>query len=191
MPHEPLMDLDNPNEYRRKSRAVEVFFGLLLLAVIVTSIALTGRTTIELKSHGPAPTIEAAGWVNGDAPTKESLAGKVIVVEVWATWCDPCRQMLPHMVEIHNQFADRGVVFIGLTSEGEDKVETMQSILQSAGARWLNGWGARQTIKEFGNEMIPWAYVIGTNGQILWTSADGGDLPEILEQALKQSDSRS
>ncbi|MBC7820946.1 MAG: TlpA family protein disulfide reductase [Planctomycetaceae bacterium] len=191
MPHDPPMDPDLPNEFQQKSHASTVFFCLLLLAVFVTALSWSGKRGRELKPKGQAPTLEAAGWVNGEAPTKESLAGKVVVVEVWATWCGPCRKMLPHMVKLNNQFEDRGVIFIGLTSEGEDKVETIQSILQNAGAHWRNGWGAGQTIQELGTEFLPSAYVIGPNGQIMWSSADGGDLPEILEQILKQVDSRS
>ncbi len=191
MSHEPQMDPDLPNEFRRTSHAGKMFFGLLLLAVVVSALSWFGKPAVELWPHGPAPTIAAAGWVNGEAPTKESLAGKVVVIDVWATWCRPCLSALPHMVELHDQFADRGVVFIGLTSEGEKEQGKIQSILQKAGARWPNGWGAGPTMQELHNEYLPCVYVIGKNGQIMWTTSDGGDLPDILEQLLKQGDSRT
>jgi len=191
MPNEPLMDPDLPNEFRRKSHAGKVFFGLLLLAVAMSSLSWFGKTGVELRPQGPAPTIAAEGWLNGEAPTQEYMAGKIVVIEVWATWCDPCRKMLPHMVELHHQFADRGVVFIGLTSEGESKVETIQNVLHNAGARWRNGWGAGPTLLELEAEYVPKVYVVGRNGQIVWTTSDGGDLSEVLEAALKQTDSRS
>ncbi len=185
MPHEPTMDPDLPNEYRRSSHAGKVFFGLALLAVVVTSLSWFGKPSGDLRPHGPAPTIAAAGWVNGEAPTKNSLAGKVVVIDVWATWCGPCLRAMPHMVELHDQFADRGVVFIGLTSEGEEQKSKIQSILQRAGVRWPNGWGAGQTMLELRNEYLPCVYVIGKNGQIMWTTSDGGDLPDVLNQLLK------
>ncbi len=192
MPHEPQMDPDLPNEFRRASHAGKVFFGLLLLAVVVTALSWFGKPEDGgLRPQGPAPTIAAAGWVNGEAPTKESLAGKVVVIDVWATWCGPCLKALPHMVELHDRFADRGVVFIGLSSEGEEEQAKIQSILKRAGARWPSGWGAGQTMQDLHNEYLPWVYVIGKNGQIMWTTADGGDLSDVLEQLLKQGDSRS
>lgn len=194
MPHDPHMDPDIPNQFQRTSRAGPVFFGLLLLAVAVTAISWLGRPGKRdgsLRPHGPAPKIAAAGWVNGEAPTPESLTGKVIVIDVWATWCQPCRDALPHMVELHEKFSDRGVVFIGLTDEGAGKLEAIQSVLRRAGARWPNGWGARQTIQDLGAEYLPSVYVIGTNGQIRWTSDDRGELSEVLEQLLKSADSRS
>ena len=192
MPHDPQMDSDLPNEFRRTSHAGKMFFGLLLLAVVVTALSWFGKPRDgELRPQGPAPTIAAAGWVNGEAPTKESLAGKVVVIDVWATWCGPCLKALPHMVELHDQFAERGVVFIGLTSEGEEQQAKIQSIMQKAGARWPTGWEAGATMQELHNEYLPWVYVIGKNGQIMWTTADGGDLSDVLEQLLKQGDSRS
>ncbi len=190
MPHDLQMDPDLPNEFRRTSHAGKMFFGLLFLAVVVTSLSWFGKPGDgELRPQGPAPTIAAAGWVNGEAPTKESLAGKVVVIDVWATWCGPCLRALPHMVELHDQFAERGVVFIGLTSEGEENLETIQRVLNKVDARWPNGWGAGPTMLELHNEYLPWVYVIGKNGKIMWTTADGGDLSNVLEQLLKQGGS--
>ena len=193
MPHDPPMDPDNPNEFQRKSHASSVFFGLSLLAVVLIALAWPGHRDQSPKfiPKGRAPTIEAAGWLNGEAPTQESLAGKVVVIEVWATWCGPCRKMLPHLVELHERFADRGVVFIGLTTEGANKVATIRSILDQAGARWLNGWGAGKTVEALEAEYLPKSYVIGPNGVIVWTSDDSGDLGDALEKFLKQIDSRS
>jgi thiol-disulfide isomerase/thioredoxin len=186
MPHESEMDPDVPNEFRRESHAGKVLIGLLLLALGVTLLSwFISPGNGLLKSHGPAPSITAAGWVNGAAPTKESLAGKVVLIDVWATWCGPCLRAMPHMVELHDQFADRGVVFIGLTSEGEEDQAKIQSVLQKADARWPTGWGAIQTMRDLHNEFLPCIYVIGKNGQIMWTTEDGGDLPQVLEQLLK------
>jgi uncharacterized protein (TIGR03435 family) len=58
-----------------------------------------------------------AGEINWD-----KLKGKVVVLEFWATWCGPCVKAIPHLNELVEQFKDKPVVFISVTSENEDVV---------------------------------------------------------------------
>ncbi len=188
------MDPDFPNQYRRKkSRAGQKFFGLLALAVAVASVPWLVKRGAELIPKGPAPEIVAAGWVNGKAPTKSDLSGKVVVISVWATWCGPCRREAPRLAAIHQKFAERGVVFIGLTDDDEAEMDKIHLFLKTAGIKWPNGWGAHQTIRDLGVEVLPSMFVIGDDGQILWASSGGNGhaLPEVLESALKRAKSHS
>ncbi len=52
--------------------------------------------------------------------------GKVVVLNLWATWCGPCRIEIPHLIELSKEFKDRGVEVIGLTTE--DKVDTDEAV---------------------------------------------------------------
>jgi thiol-disulfide isomerase/thioredoxin len=53
----------------------------------------------------------------GQAWTPEALAGKVVVVNVWATWCRPCAMEIPDLVAVHARYKDRGVVLVGLLAD--------------------------------------------------------------------------
>ena len=187
MSHEPAMNPDIPNEYRRSSNARQVFLFLLVLAVIVAAVPWLAKwwsgRAVFLPGRN-APPIVAVGWLNGEAPTKESLSGKVVFLYVWATWCGPCRRTTPQLVELHKRYAERGVVFIGLTSEEQSSLQDVRDHVQAKNVTWLIGWGALETLQDLGTEFLPSAYVIGADGKLLWDSQHAGTPEEALEQAL-------
>jgi thiol-disulfide isomerase/thioredoxin len=53
----------------------------------------------------------------GKVYTPESLAGKVVVVNFWATWCHPCQKEIPDLSKVYAQYKDRGVVFLGILTD--------------------------------------------------------------------------
>lgn len=84
------MNPDIPNEFQRPpTNAAKSFAFLLALAAIVGLVPLFLMRQAAHQPFGPGrpmPQIEAQGWLNGEGPTRESLAGKVVVLNVWASW---------------------------------------------------------------------------------------------------------
>ncbi len=76
---------------------------------------------ITLIPGSPAPAIDVEHWVRGDAP-KFGEAGKVYVVEFWATWCGPCKASMPHLSKLQDEYADKNVVIVGISDENLEKV---------------------------------------------------------------------
>lgn len=56
----------------------------------------------------------------GKAWTTESLAGKVVVVNFWATWCHPCQKEIPDLSKIYDQYKAKGVVILGVMADNPD-----------------------------------------------------------------------
>ena len=69
----------------------------------------------SVKSDGKAaPEISAAKWFNTESFSLANNSDKIVVVEFWATWCPPCRQSIPHLKELSENYKDKNVVFVSL-----------------------------------------------------------------------------
>jgi thiol-disulfide isomerase/thioredoxin len=57
---------------------------------------------------------------NGEAYPPEALQGKVLVVNFWATWCNPCQHEIPALSRVYTKFKDQGVVMLGVMTDDPD-----------------------------------------------------------------------
>jgi thiol-disulfide isomerase/thioredoxin len=53
--------------------------------------------------------------------------GKVVVVNFWATWCEPCREEMPRFVKLQDEYGDKGLQFVGIAIDQVDKVQRFSS----------------------------------------------------------------
>lgn len=129
-----------------------------------------------------APAIRAQGWFNGPAIKPEDLEGKVVVVDAWAFWCGPCRREAPHLLELYEEFAPKGVVFVGLTSEGKLNLDESRKFVEDLRIPWSQGYGAVDTLVALKAEFIPQLWVIDPAGKIVWDQSS----PEEIEVTLRK-----
>ena len=66
--------------------------------------------------------------VDGTAFSTESLKGKVILVDIWATWCGPCMRVLPHVVKIYQKYHGQGLEVVGVSCDSN--ADDLKSFLQ-------------------------------------------------------------
>lgn len=193
MSQDPTMDPDYPNQFRTGGQSKQVFWILLGLAVTLAALAWAASPRTELPFFAKSepglwlPSIDAAAWINGPPPRPQDLRGKVVVIEVWASWCGPCREKMPHVVKLHADYASRGVVFLGLTAEEESEVPEIRKMIDKFGVTWPNGWGAMSTIQSLEAEMLPTLYIFGADGKMAWYSPHRGDVRQVLERELERA----
>lgn len=101
-------------------------------------------------------------WLSGPAP---DLKGKVVVVDFWATWCGPCRELIPEMNEWAKEFS-KDVVFVGLSDE---KPETVKAFMKSNPMDYPVATDPSQAMyKRLGVEGIPHVMVVTPDGVVRW-----------------------
>ncbi len=65
----------------------------------------------------------SGGWVSD-----EDFKGRVVILDIWATWCGPCRMVIPHLVKLHTELKDKGVAVVGLNADEPAGPETSAKI---------------------------------------------------------------
>lgn len=123
------------------------------------------------------------------------FSGKVIVVNLWATWCGPCRREVPDYEKVRKEYAGRDIEFIALTTEDPLTArERVQKFARDFKFGFRIAWADRETAHTLmnGRNAIPQTLVIGTDGRIVsrWAGYSGQSrdrLREAIEHALSQS----
>lgn len=154
--------------------------GLISAAIIL--VAAIGYTFYQGDSaKSPAGSTPNAGLsedvmqasinlLDGQTTKLANYSGKVLVVDLWATWCGPCRQEIPHLVAIAKEYKDRGVEVIGLTNEDpETDSEMVKQFSAMFNINYPIGWAGVEMQRGLmrGRNGIPQTYIIGRDGQVL------------------------
>lgn len=164
---------------------------------------------VHANAAAPAPAVVAAPPELADLPPEASVAplkdakgasfkladffGKVMVINLWATWCGPCRREIPELVKLHKEFHSRGVEMIGLSTENPDaSAEKVRKFIQDFQIDYRIGWAPVEVGAPLmqGHQAIPQTFVISRDGRILkrfvgFSPANtAAELKHALEDAL-------
>ncbi|MCH8824034.1 MAG: redoxin family protein [Planctomycetes bacterium] len=150
-----------------------------------------------------APAIDITHWVKvAGEKVEEFEAGKVYVVEFWATWCGPCVRAMPHLSELQEKYADYDVKFISVSEESLEKVVSFLfqenkkdgKIQNDRIAYTLTTDPDKSVKKDYflaaGQTGIPSAFIIGKDTRIEWIGNPGypiGEFDAALEAVVKDT----
>jgi len=144
----------------------------------------------------PQPILNAENKSTTGGPIKlANYSGKVLLVNLWATWCGPCRMEIPELVKLHKEFQSRGVEMIGLSTEDPEALaESVSDFIRQYNVDYQIGWATREVAQTLmqGRSSIPQSFVIARDGRIvrrfIGFRADltPGQIKAALEEALAE-----
>ncbi len=158
---------------------------LTFVALALSALALAGcgareesGTSGEEQQSEAAVTTGVVGTVEGMFPPQFTLPdldggevsladfeGKVIVLDLWATWCGPCRLEIPFLNSLYEEFREQGLVVVGVGLD-EGGAAVLRPFAEENGITYPILVGDRSVQTSYGVTGIPTTFMIGRDGRI-------------------------
>lgn len=162
-----------PAQPRRRLVASQVVvIAVVLLLIGLFAYGLLFRKEAPRPSSGAAPDFALTLFPDyqsgyGDQVSLADLRGKVVVLNFWASWCDPCKEEAALLQDVSEAYADRDVVFLG--ADYLDQEPAALRYLQEFGITYPNGPDlASQIARRYRIQGVPETFFITPDGAIDW-----------------------
>ena len=136
------------------------------------------------------------GWAldNNQRAALADYKGKVVVLDFYATWCEPCRAETPHLVRLQNEFGPKGFQVIGLNVGGDEDREKVPAYAKEFNIQYPLAYPDDDLVTKYlsDNENIPQSFIFDRNGNLLkrfvgYSSRSAVELDTIIKSAVESA----
>ncbi len=142
---------------------------LPVLLAFVLSLTLACSKGAEEPKHvdtGMAP-LFSVDVVDGGRIDLAGYRGKVVILDFFATWCEPCRLLAPELQTVYGRYKDKGVVVIALSAdEGPDATASVRAYMKELRLSYMAAVDGERVMKQYGVYSLPTTVIIDRDGKI-------------------------
>jgi cytochrome c biogenesis protein CcmG/thiol:disulfide interchange protein DsbE len=137
--------------------------GLMVIALIWVVVPTLEPRIINAGDTAPDFTITTDA---GRTVTRDNFGGKLLVLNFWATWCAPCIDEIPTLDAFQRQFAQQGVVVLGVSIDRNEKI--YRRFLDRVGVSFQTARDPEANISaSYGTFQVPETYIIDRSGKVI------------------------
>jgi len=136
-----------------------------------------------------APDFAVAAAANGKGKVAlSSLRGKVVLVDFWGTFCEPCKKSFPKLQDLNTKYAASGLKIVGISEDDPDDKEAIPGFASTYGAKFTLGWDEGKSIaRNYKPATMPSSYLIDKNGVVRYAHVGYHDGEEAqVEKEIKE-----
>jgi len=168
-------------------------YNLLLIFILVSGCGENSATLVEGVNIGNIATQIKGEDAEGKKLQLDAYKGKVVLLSFWASWCGPCKELLPYEKQMLKTFKDQPFVLLGINSD-IDKSALIKA-QQQYDMTWPSLWdGTGAIIREWNIPFLPMLILIDEKGIIRFNSksimddiSSFGDLAEKVELQIQKT----
>ncbi|HWY86219.1 MAG TPA: TlpA disulfide reductase family protein [Gemmataceae bacterium] len=141
-----------------------------------------GKRAPEIGSHD----------IDGKSVKLSAFKGRVVVLDFWATWCGPCRAMIPHQREMVERLKDKPFALVSISIDEEK--ETLTKFLAKEKMPWIHWWPGNNeggVVEDWNIYRVPTIYVIDAQGVIRHKDIRGEELEAGVHKLLEELEQKS
>ena len=148
----------------RKASLVSVLPAVCMLALACATVESPGPPRVG----APAPEF-AAPTLMGDTVSLASLRGDVVLLNLWATWCAPCRHETPFLQSIFEEHAEQGFRIVGVSMDTRDAADQVAMFVEEYGVTYDVLHDSRMVAMDLYQVLgLPATFLLDREGRLLW-----------------------
>jgi len=170
--------------------------GCLLFAATMTAVTACGQSAVSGEGAKSATGATAVDFALDDIEgnrfrLSDHLGKKVIVLDFWATWCDPCKASMPHLIELYEKHKDDGLLVVGISIDGPESIAQVKRDVAQMGMTFpvVLDTESRVVANYNPRRSAPYSVVIDKNGHVVkrhdgYTAGDEIEMARVVEAEL-------
>lgn len=161
------------------------YFRTLLVTMVVSFLSVSGQVDAAPRIGQPSPNFKTVS-TSGQSISQENYRGHVLIIDFFATWCQPCRQSIPHLVEMNRKYGRQGLQILGLSVD-DDGERAVRAFTDEFRVNYPLALAEDSLTADFGVRSVPIMYLIDKKGRIAEVYRGySGEMARSVELSIKR-----